>query len=198
MGRSNCWLTDRMICQPAFFVDSLQTRRIQFALETVMATPAPEQSRPDSSIVRVAPTPQLSRRGLILSFGGMIAIGLGVYSLFPDSIGGPPLPVTVTLDDAPVETIGGNLAVVTQVVIITSQLDQPIKNLGIELNGNYQLLQASPLEPGETLVLPLEIFTAKRSSRRFDPQSQSVTDVIVRGQLPNRARGVSKFEFSEQ
>ena len=152
-------------------------------------------SRLESEIVRVAPTSRLSRTALVSAFGLMIAIGLGVYSLFPDSIGGPPLPVTVSLEEAPVETTAGNIAMLTQVVSVTSDFDQPIKNLAIELNGDYVMMQSSPLAPGEKLVLPLSVFTAKRSSRRFDPQRQAVEDVIVRGQLPNNARGVSKFEF---
>jgi len=153
----------------------------------------------DREIVRVAPTSQLSRGAMIASFGVMIAIGLGVYALFPASVGGPPLPVVVVLEDAPVETTGGNnVAVVTKVVRVTNQLDQPIKNLAIELNDQYLLMQASPLQPGESLVLPQAVFTDKRSSQRFDPLTQTVTEVIVRGQLPSKARGVSKFEFGDK
>lgn len=154
-----------------------------------------DDSRRESEIIRVAPTSRLSRSALIAAFGVMIAIGLGVYGLFPDSIGGPALPVTVSLEEAPVETTAGNIAVLTKVVTVKSDFDQPIKNLAIELNGDYVMMQASPLAPGEKLVLPLSVFTAKRSSRRFDPSQQVVDDVIVRGQLPSNARGVSKFEF---
>jgi len=146
-------------------------------------------------VVRVAPTSRLSRGGLIAAFAVMIAVGLGVYSLFPESIGGPPLPVRVSVGEAPVETTNGSMAVLTKVVTVTSELDQPIGNLGIELNDHYLYHQAGPLRPGEVLVLPQEVFTDKRSSQRFDPQRQSVSEVVVRGQLPSKARGVSKFEF---
>jgi hypothetical protein len=158
-----------------------------------MMTVDPQEDR---VIVRLAPSSRLSRSGLIASFAVMIGIGLGVYALFPESIDGPPLPVTVTLGDAPVETVGGNhVAVVAKVVTITSQLDRPIKNLAIELNEQYLLMQSSPLQPGESLVLPQAVFTDKRSSQRFDPTNQRVREVLVRGQLPSNARGVSKFTF---
>lgn len=165
------------------------------AVEAYSAGP---RQRNENEIVRVAPTFQLSRRTLFAAFCVMVTVGLGVYALFPDSVGGPPLPVTVTLDEAPIPTKGGeNVAVLTKVVTVTSQLDQPIGHLAIILNGHYSITQASPLQPGESLTLPQAVFTDKRSSRRFDPDNQVVTEVLVRGQLPSRSRGVSKFEFPE-
>lgn len=152
-------------------------------------------SMSDSDVVRVAPQSRLSRGGLIAAFAVMIALGLGVYAMFPESIGGPPLPVSVTIGESPVETTSGSVAVLTKVVKVTSELEQPIRNLGIQLNDHYLYIQAGPLQPGETIVLPQEVFTDKRSSRRFDPDQQVVTEVVVRGQLPSNARGVSKFEF---
>ena len=146
-------------------------------------------------LARIAPHSQLGRRQLVAAFAVMIFLGLAVYSFFPKSIGGPPLPVQVTLGEAPMQTVGGNVAVVTPIVQITNLIDQPIRNLAIELNAQYLLMQASPLQPRETLVLPQSVFTDKRSSKRFDPSQQEVTEVIVRGQLPSKARGVSKFEF---
>ncbi|MCO8124045.1 hypothetical protein NHH03_20035 [Stieleria sp. TO1_6] len=160
-----------------------------------MTESTPDPDSEPREIVRVAPTAQLSRRAMIAAFAVMIGVGLAVYAMFPNSVGGPPLPVTVTLGAEPVETVSGGMAVLTPVVIIRSDLDQPIRNLAIELNDGYLLMQASPLQPGEQLVLPQEVFTDKRSSRRFDPDRQQVTEVIVRGQLPSKIRGVSKFEF---
>lgn len=127
----------------------------------------------------------------------MVAVGLGVYAFFPESIGGPPLPVTVKLDRAAIETTSG-IATLTDVVTIANLLDQPIKHLTIILNDQYLIMQDSPLGVGETLVLPQEVFTDKRSSQRFDPSQQNVTEVVVRGQLPNKSRGISLFEFDEQ
>ena len=106
----------------------------------------------------VAPTLQLSRRGLVLSLLAMVGTGVGVYLLFPDSVGGPPLPVTVNLDERPVETTSGVGAVVTEVVIITNDADHQIGRLSIEINGQYLMIQQSPLTPGEALVLPLRVF----------------------------------------
>ena len=146
-------------------------------------------------VVRVAPHGRLSRGWLTACLIGMVGIGLGVYAIFPASVGGPPLPVTVTVGRAPMETTSGSIAMLTEVVSVSNQLDQPIRNLAIEINGQYLLMQASPLGPAATLTLPQEVFTDKRSSRRFDPQQHEVTEVIVRGQLPNSKRGVSKFEF---
>lgn len=151
----------------------------------------------DREVVRVAPKAQLSRGALLAAFCVMIAIGLSVYALFPTSIDGPPLPVTVKLDEAPIETVGGNVALLTKVVTITSELDQPITNLTILVNEDYWMSQSSPLEAGGVLTLPLEVFTDKRSSRRFDPKTQRVSEVLVRGQLPSKARGVSKFLFEK-
>ena len=157
--------------------------------------PDPAGQGVSREVIRVAPTTQLSRRALLAAFGLMIAVGLGVYALFPANVGGPPLPVRVQLDQAPVKTTGGQLAVLTEVIKVTSELDQPIGNLTIILNGHYWLTEASPLGPGETLTFPLGVFTDKRSSRRFDPESHKVTKVVIGGQLPSKSRGVSEFKF---
>ncbi|OYP36451.1 hypothetical protein [Rhodopirellula sp. MGV] len=146
----------------------------------------------------VSPNSRVSRGAVIAAFIVMIGVGLGVYAIFPDSVGGPRLPVSVKLTKAAVETTNGQIAVMTEVVTVTNELDQPIKNLAIELNGQYLLMQASPIEPAETLELPLSVFTDKRSSQRFDPSRYKVDEVIVRGQLPSKQRGVSKFEFDHE
>ena len=147
--------------------------------------------------MRVAPGAKLSKKGLIVAFAVMISVGLSVYALFPSNIGGPPLPVEVSLEKAPMETASGKIAVLTDVVKITSTLDQPIQNLTVILNGHYWMTQSRPLEAGETVAFPLEVFTDKRSSRRFDPAIQEVNAVVVGGQLPSKSRGISKFEFGE-
>ncbi len=159
-----------------------------------MPSTAPEPV-PPMEMQRVAPRARLSRTNLILAFVTMVGVGLGVYALFPENVGGPPLPVAVALDDAPMKTRGAEIAVLTKVMTVTSELDQPIGNLTIILNGHYWLTHAAPLGPGETLTFPLEVFTDKRSSRRFDPAEHEVTDIVVGGQLPSKTRGVSKFRF---
>ncbi|MEO1528228.1 MAG: hypothetical protein AAFX06_22630 [Planctomycetota bacterium] len=152
----------------------------------------------EREIVRVAPNRRLSRSALIGLFVIAISAGLGVYAMFPSSVGGPPLPVEVSLEKAVIDTTGGGVAVLTDVVTVHNPTEDPIGNLSIELNGQYLLIQASPLTPGESLQLPLEVFTDKRSSQRFNPRRHAVTEVVVTGQLVSRARGVSKFEFDEE
>jgi hypothetical protein len=152
--------------------------------------PGGTESRPS-----VAPTLQLSRGGLIVSLLAMVATGLGVYALFPESVGGPPLPVEVRLDRQPVETPGGSGAVVTDVVVVDNVSDHDIPRLSLEINGQYLLMRQSPLAKGESVVLPQRVFTDKRSSQRFDPTTYDVQEVTVSGQLPSRARGMSRFEF---
>ena len=144
---------------------------------------------------KVAPTLQLSRTGLILSLLAMVTAGLGVYALFPESVGGPPLPVEVLVESQPVETTSGLGAVVTEVVVVKNTSESEIPKLTIEINGQYLIIQDKPLSIGETLVLPQSIFTDKRSSQRFNPGKYDVADVTVTGQLPSGARGVSKFEY---
>lgn len=144
---------------------------------------------------KIAPTTRLTRAGLIASLLAMVAAGLAVYSLFPSSVGGPPLPVEVTLDNQPVITVSGKGAVMTEVVVIKNMSDHEIGKLTIDINGQYLLLQNSPLKIGETLTLPQRVFTDKRSSQRFEPSRYDVEDVVVTGQLPGGARGVSKFDF---
>ena len=123
----------------------------------------------DETNASVAPTLQLSRVGLILCLLSMVTVGLAVYSIFPASVGGKPLPVEVELDRQPVETVSGLGAVLTEVVVVRNLSDHEIPKLTLEINGQYLLFQNSPLPPGQQLVLPQAVFTDKRSSQRFDP-----------------------------
>ena len=143
----------------------------------------------------VAPTLRLSSRGLTLALVSMAVVGLSVYAIFPESVGGPPLPVQVSLDLQPIETTGGQGALMTEVVVVENISADPIERLSIEINGQYLLFQKSPLPPGDKLVLPQQVFTDKRSSQRFNAVKYDVEDIVVTGQLPSGARGVSKFEF---
>ena len=153
----------------------------------------PDRSTPD--LVPVAPHSRLSGGQFAFGLAVMVGVGLTVYAMFPGSVGGPPLPVKVGLGQEPVETVGGTVAMLTDVVTIENETDFQIKNLTVELNGLYLLTHASPLLPGERLVFPQEVFTDKRSSKRFDPERQVVDEVVVTGQLPNKKRGVSLIEF---
>ncbi len=95
----------------------------------------------------------------------------------------------------PVKASDGSGAVITEVVVVQNLANHEIKRLSVEINGQYLLHRASPLEASQTLVLPQRIFTDKRSSVRLDPLKYPVTEVVVTGQLPNGARGLSQFEF---
>jgi hypothetical protein len=151
----------------------------------------PDREPPPS----VAPTLRLSRRGLVFSLLAMAGAGLSVYSLFPDSVGGPPLPVEVLLDRRLVDTVGGRGAIVADVVVVRNLADHRIPRLSLDINGQYLLFREAPLEVGEEFVVPQQVFTDKRSSQRFDPTKYEIEDVVATGQLPSGARGVSKFDF---
>ncbi len=155
------------------------------------------ETAPENEPIRVAPSARLSRGGLIAALMTMVAVGLGVYALFPESVGGPELPVSVSLGQEPVQTTSGKVSMLTEVVKVTNRADHQIGRLSIELNDQYLIMQSSPLAAGETLTLPQSVFTDKRSSQRFDPNVKQVTEVVVTGQLPNNSRGVSRFEFGQ-
>ena len=156
-----------------------------------MSDSQPQVSQPQ----RVAPTLQLSSRGLLLSLAVMALVGIGVYAIFPDSVGGPPLPVKVTVGQQPVELSEGGIAKLTEVVVIENLSENEISRLGIEINGQYLLHRKSPLPVGEPLVLPQRVFTDKRSSQRYRPDKYPAKEIVVMGQLPSGSRGMSKFEF---
>ncbi len=98
-----------------------------------------ENDTNEGAATSVAPTLQLSRRGLILSLGSMVLAGLGVYALFPASVGGPPLPVAVELDEQPMVTTGNHSVVVTEIVRVKNLTGHEIPKLSIEINGQYLL-----------------------------------------------------------
>jgi hypothetical protein len=157
-------------------------------------TDLPSQS--DTSAPQsIAPNYRLSRRGLIFSLLAVGTAGLCVYATFPESVGGPSLPVDVELDRRPVETLGGAGAVLTEVVVVKNLTDHQIPRLSIEVNGQYLLFRDPPLERHQELVLPLRVFTDKRSSQRYNPKKYPPTEVVVSGQLPSGARGLSQFQF---
>ena len=149
-------------------------------------------------LLRVAPRASLSQRGLIMALASAFALGLSVYALFPESSGGPALPVTVSVGKDLVPSAANGQPVLADVVAITNETADPIRNLTMILNDHYLLMRASPLEAGERVVLPQAIFTDKRSSQRFEPKNSWVFEVTVRGQLPNNQRGVSQFFFDEE
>lgn len=143
----------------------------------------------------ISPGLQLSRRGLCISLLLMVATGLSVYALFPESVGGPPLSVEVSLGQEPVETADGAGALMTEVILFHNLTDHAIPKFSIEINGQYLLFRDAPLEAKETLVLPQRVFADKRSNHRFNPVKYPVEEVTLTGQLPSGARGVTQFMF---
>ena len=83
----------------------------------------------------------------------------------------------------------------TEVVVVRNPNDYEIPRFSAEVNGQYLLFRESPLAAGEELVLPLRVFTDKRSSQRYDPKKYPPTEIVVTGQLPSGARGLSQFHF---
>lgn len=146
------------------------------------------------------PGPQVSSRALTLSLMGASLLTLTLlvlYSLFYGSGHDNPLPVQVTLDQRPVEALGGRGAVLTEVVVVENTADFDLPLLTLDLNGQYFLYQASPLKSGETLVLPQGIFKTK-SNQTFVPGRYPITRVNVTAQLPSGARGVAEVDFPEK
>ncbi len=143
----------------------------------------------------VAPTLKLSRRGLVFSLLAAAIAGLSVYATFPESVGGSPLPVDVRIDRQPVATADGVGAVITGVLVVQNLSDHEIPKLTIKINRRYLLIRDSPLQEKERIVIPLQVFTDKRSSQRYDPLTNPPQELLVTGQLPSGARGLRHFDF---
>lgn len=180
-----------------FLAATLTARCRNSIIEKMNTDSETAETTPESpaSLSPVGPSLQLSRRGLIFSLLAMVTAGALVYGTFPDSVGGPSLPVEARVDRLPVETRGGGGAVVTDVVVITSKSDDAIPRLSIEINGQYLLFRDSPLEAREELVLPLRVFTDKRSSQRYNAEKYPPKEIVVTGQLPSGARGLTQVEL---
>ena len=140
--------------------------------------------------------PRLSSRGLTLALLAACLLPLISLSIYAIIVGGTrdkPLPVIVEIGRRPDPVPDGSGAVLTEVVIIRNLADFEIPRLTIDLNGQYFLHREKPLEIGEELVLPQQIFSTK-SNQRWQPGTYPITEINVTGQLPSRARGVFIFE----
>ena len=145
----------------------------------------------------VVPRLHLSRRGLCVCLVLMVAAGLSVYAMFPERVGGPPLPVVVELGKGAMPTGDGAGKLLTEVIVLTNLTDHPIPRFSIEINDQYLLIRDAPLAANERLELPQRVFTDKRSSHRFNPVKYPVEAVTLTGQLPSGARGVTRFLFED-
>lgn len=147
---------------------------------------------------RLRSEPRLGARGLTFALLAACLIplcGLSIYAIIAGGAYDKPLPVEVAIDVRPVELASGGGAVLAPVVVIRNLADFEIPRLTIDINGQYFLHQDAPLQVGEELVLPQEIFSTK-SNQRWKPGAYPITEINVTGQLPSRARGVLEWENS--
>lgn len=141
------------------------------------------------------PAPRLSARGLTASL--LLACllplaGLTLYAVVYGRASDHPLPVDVEVGKRPVELPSGQGAIWTDVVVLKNRAEFDIPNLTLDLNGQYFLHQHRPLEAGEELILPQQIFMTK-SSQPWVPGRYPLTEVNVTGRLPSGARGVIEY-----
>lgn len=147
----------------------------------------------------IAPTPRLS--GLAFTTLLMLTcfvplIGLSVYASFFGRASDADLPVAIGVGKEPVQAMGGQGAILTDVVWLESQFDSDLPNVTIDLNGQYFLYRQSPLAPGERLVLPQQIFSTK-SNQRWVPGRYAITEINVTAKLPSGRRAVKTLTFEE-
>ncbi|MEO9592283.1 hypothetical protein [Rhodopirellula bahusiensis] len=154
----------------------------------------PEVHEPPRSI---APTPQLSTRGLFLALATVCFVplfGLSLYAVIFGKASEHELPVEILIDRRPLLTIEGNSKLLDDVVVVTNEADFEIPNITMNLNGQYFLYQDKPLAVGETLVLRQAAFATK-SSQFWVPGRYPITEITVTGKLPTGARGVKEVQF---
>jgi hypothetical protein len=120
--------------------------------------------------------------------------GLTIYAAFFGRASDADLNVEVTVGKAPVESLGGQGAILTDVVTITNLNDYELPNLTVDLNGQYFLHRHSPVGVGERLVLPQQIFATK-SNQRWVPGRYALTKINVTAKLPSGRRGVRVVRF---
>ncbi|SRR6056297_1029875 len=143
------------------------------------------------------PGPALSSRALTLALLATCFLTLTmlfVYAIFYGRGHDKALPVKVSLDRRPVAVVGGEGAMMTDVLIVENLTDDELPRVTLDLNGQYYLYRDKPLGPREELVLPQEIFKTK-SNLMFVPGRYPITEVNVTAQLPGGARGVAEVQF---
>ena len=151
-----------------------------------------------SELRSIAPTARLSGRGLLLLLLLVSLLplsALSLYAVFFGRAADRQLPVEVSLDKRPVEALGNQGLILTDVVVIKNNADYSIPNLTVNLNGQYFLYQNAPLDVAQTLVLPQQIFKTK-ANQVFVPGRYPIDEVTVTGKLPSGARGVTEVVFS--
>jgi hypothetical protein len=160
--------------------------------ETDQAAPANAQDPVPNLSPQIAPAPRLSGRAftlLLLMTCFLPLIGLSVYATFFGRASDAELPVEVGIGKEPIDTIGGQGAILTDVLWLESHFDKDLTNVTIDLNGQYFLYRQSPLKAWDRLVLPQQIFSTK-SNQRWVPGRYPITEINVTAKLPSGRRGV--------
>jgi hypothetical protein len=150
-----------------------------------------------ASLPRVAPTATLAPKTLtMLLIATCLAplITLSGYAMFFGKASDAPLDVNVVVAKEPVEALGGQGAILTDVIAIENLTDYELPNLTMNLNGQYFLYRDSPVLPGERLVFPQSIFATK-SNQRWVPGRYALTKISVTAKLPTGKRGVKIVKF---
>ena len=150
-----------------------------------------------ASLPRVAPTAKLAPKTLtMLLIATCLAplITLSGYAMFFGKASDAPLDVNVVVAKEPVEALGGQGAILTDVIVIENMTDDELPNLTMNLNGQYFLYRDSPVLPGERLVFPQSIFATK-SNQRWVPGRYALTKISVTAKLPSGKRGVKIVKF---
>jgi len=145
----------------------------------------------------IAPTAKLSPKLLtILLVATCLVplITLSGYALFFGKAKDAALDVEVVVAQEAVEAIGGQGAMLTDVIVIRNLTDYELPNLTINLNGQYFLYRDSPVLPAERLVFPQSIFSTK-SNQRWVPGRYPLTKISVTARLPSGRRGVKIERF---
>jgi hypothetical protein len=165
------------------------------------SSPDVVETEPDSAVHdpprSIAPTPQLSRRGLFIALATVCFVplfGLTLYAVIFGKASEHDLPVEILIDRRPLLTVEGNSKLLDDVVVVTNEADFEIPNITMNLNGQYFLYQDKPLAVGETLVLRQAAFATK-SSQFWVPGRYPITEITVTGKLPTGARGVKEVQF---
>lgn len=168
------------------------------------ATPVGDESRRavaalGADAAGVAPTLRLSPRALttLLLLTCLIPlITLSAYATFFGKARDATLDVDVVIGKEPVEAIGGQGAILADVLVIENKTDHDLPNLTVDINGQYFLHRQSPIGPGERLVLPQQIFATK-SNQRWMPGRYPITEINVTAKLPSGRRGVKVVEYDQ-
>jgi hypothetical protein len=148
-------------------------------------------------LAQLAPAPRLSAGVftlLLLTTCFVPLIGLSAYAAFFGRPSDAALDVEVLVGIEPVESLGGQGAILADVISIRNLTDHELPNLTIDLNGQYFLHRHSPLGVGQRLVLPQQIFATK-SNQRWVPGRYALTEVNVTAKLPSGRRGVKVVRF---